>query len=545
MKTQMKKPEDLQRLILHISTDFTNLVPGEVDYKINEALKQIGEFTGSDRSYVFLLNRSLNTMTNTHEWCAAGIEPQIANLKSLNLSERQWLQEKLLKKEIVEIDDIHSLPDWATLEKGEFQAQDIRSLIIAPMVYNKDTIGFIGFNSVRNYRRWSADEISLLKIVADIFTNTIIHRSLVNKLHNSEEQYRLLVENLNDGIVISQNDKFIFINKQFAGMLGYNYDELIMADYQKVYAKKGLEILWARQRRRQNGERVPSRYETIFKKKNGAEIYVEANVHIINYKGALATFAIISDISERKKIEMYQRKLELELLKRQKVSNLGLFAGGIVHNIRNILTVITGRAQMLKQKMPDLKEPDIIISNANKIVKIADNLLKKAKKEREHKIVEINLNDLIKSEIMFLESNLYERSQIDIEFDLQRDLPPVKGLYSDFSHGISTVIEFSINSMAESAVKRLGIKTSAEGNYIELAISHTGKELLNGELQQMFTPLYSLEKFTAKNRIDRESLHAASLYNAYLLLDHYKVKIRVENKPDKSTGFYLKIPVNG
>jgi len=540
----MKKPDDLQQLILHISTDFINLVPGEVDKKINEALKQIGEFTGSDRSYVFLLNRSLDTMTNTHEWCAAGIEPHIASLKSLKLDERQWFQENLFKKEIIEIDDIHSLPDWATLEKEEFQAQDIQSLVIAPMVYSKDTIGFLGFDSVRKHRRWTADEISLLKIAADIFTNTIIHRSLVNKLHDSEEQYRLLVENLNDGIVISQNDKFIFINKQFAGMLGYNYDELIMADYRKVYTKKGLEILWDRQRRRRNGERVPSRYITIFKKKNGAEISVEANVRIIDYKGAPATFAIISDISERKKIEMYQRKLELELLKRQKVSNLGLIAGGIVHNIRNILAVITGRAQMLKQKMPDLKEPDTIISNANKIVKIADNLLKKAKKEQEQKAVEIDLNDLIKSEIMFWESNLYEKSQIDIEFDLQRDLPPVKGLYSDFSHGISTVIEFSINSMAESAEKRLGIKTAAEGNYIELVISYTGKEFLNGELQQMFTPFYSLEKFTGKNRIDRESLHAANLYNAYLLLDRYNVKIRVENKPGKRTSFYLKIPIN-
>ena len=545
MKTQMKKPDDLQKLILHISTDFINLLPGEVDHKIKEALKQIGEFTESDRSYVFLLNRSLNTMTNTHEWCAAGIDPQIANLKSLKLDERQWFQEKLLKKEIIEIDDIHSLPDWATVERRELQAQGIQSLVVVPMVYSKDSIGFVGFDSICKHRHWSANEISLLKTVADIFTNTIIHRSLVNKLHDSEEQYRLLVENLNDGIVISQNDKFIFINKQFAGMLGYSYDDLIMADYRKVYTKKGLEILWDRQRRRQNGERIPSRYRTIFKKKSGAEIYVEANVRIIDYKGAPATFAIISDISERKKIEMYQRKLELELLKRQKVSNLGLFAGGIVHNIRNILAVITGRAQMLKQKMPDLKEPDIIISNANKIVKIAANFLEKAKKEQEQKAVEIDLNDLIKSEIMFLESNLYERSQIDIEFDLQRDLPPVKGLYSDFSHGISTVIEFSINSMAESAVKKMGIRTAAEGNYIELVISHTGKELLNGELQQMFTPFYSLEKFTGKNRIDRESFQAANLYNAYLLLDRYKVKIRIENKPGKSTSFYLKIPVNG
>ncbi|MCK4716178.1 MAG: GAF domain-containing protein [Candidatus Marinimicrobia bacterium] len=231
----MKKSDDLQQLILHISTDFINLVPGEVDNKIHEALKQIGEFTGSDRSYVFLLNRSLNTMTNTHGWCAAGIEPKIANLKSLKFDKRQWFWEKLFKKEIIEIDDIHSSPDWATLEKEEFQAQGIQSLVVAPMVYSKDPIGFVGFDSVLRRRHWSANEISLLKTVADIFTNTIIHWSLVNKLHDSEEQYRLLVENLNDGIVISQNDKFTFINKQFAGLNRIDHKSLQVANLYSAY----------------------------------------------------------------------------------------------------------------------------------------------------------------------------------------------------------------------------------------------------------------------------------------------------------------------
>jgi hypothetical protein len=53
------------------------------------------------------------------------------------------------------------------------------------------------------------------------------------------------------------------------------------------------------------------------------------------------------------------------------------------------------------------------------------------------------------------------------------------------------------------------------------------------------------KQFAGLNRIDHKSLQVANLYNAYLLLDRYKVKICVENKLDKSTSFYLKIPVSG
>ena len=129
-------------------------------------------------------------------------------------------------------------------------------------------------------------------------------------LRESEEKYRLLVENINDGIVISQRDKFIFFNKQFSEMLGYTYDELFMKDYRDVYTKKSVEILMERKRLRDRGEYVPSRYETVFKKKDGTTIDVEANVTIIDYKGDKAAFAVIRDITERKKSEKALRDSE-------------------------------------------------------------------------------------------------------------------------------------------------------------------------------------------------------------------------------------------
>ncbi len=127
-------------------------------------------------------------------------------------------------------------------------------------------------------------------------------------LRESEEKYRMMVENARNAIVISQHDQFIFINQAFADMLGYTVTELENCDYRKIYSKKGLEILYERTRRRADRENVPSRYDTIFVKKDGTEIDVEATVSIIEYKGQKATFAVIRDISEQKRL--YQALLE-------------------------------------------------------------------------------------------------------------------------------------------------------------------------------------------------------------------------------------------
>jgi len=121
-------------------------------------------------------------------------------------------------------------------------------------------------------------------------------------LQESEAKYRLMVESSRDAIVISQNDRFIFINDAFASMLGYQKDDLFMCSYTIVFTEKAVSLLEERSRQRDAGIAVPDRYETVFKKKDGSKIPVEANVRIIDYKEKKATFAVIRDITKQKKI---------------------------------------------------------------------------------------------------------------------------------------------------------------------------------------------------------------------------------------------------
>ena len=128
-------------------------------------------------------------------------------------------------------------------------------------------------------------------------------------LKESEEKYRMLVENAHDGIEITQDDKIIYTNLRFAEMLGYTVDELKNIPFNRIFTEQATQELHERDRKRQADKPVPNKYETTIRKKDGTFINVDVKYEIIDYAGKLATFAIIRDITNQKKEERLQSVL--------------------------------------------------------------------------------------------------------------------------------------------------------------------------------------------------------------------------------------------
>ena len=178
----LKHRREFERLITDISRQFINLSSEQIDEGINQALRALGEFAQVDRSYVFQFSDDSLAMSNTHEWCAEGITSQIDNLQDISVDIVPWWTDKLKKFENIHIPDVEKLPASAKNEKKVLQAQAIQSLIVIPMVYNRQLVGFMGFDSVRTKRTWSEESIAMLTIVSEIFTNTLTRRRIQQEL---------------------------------------------------------------------------------------------------------------------------------------------------------------------------------------------------------------------------------------------------------------------------------------------------------------------------------------------------------------------------
>jgi len=150
---------EFERLISEISSEFLGLPSEQIDSGIERALADIASFSGADRAYVFLLQDDGVLVDNTHEWCAEGIEPQIKHLRNIPLDEElPWFAKHFRKGKVLHVPDVAQLPTEARLDRAHFQAQNILSMVVVPMLLKGRSIGFLGFDSVRKYRTWTEDD---------------------------------------------------------------------------------------------------------------------------------------------------------------------------------------------------------------------------------------------------------------------------------------------------------------------------------------------------------------------------------------------------
>jgi PAS domain S-box-containing protein len=187
---------EFEKLITSISTQFINLPTDEIDEGTNRALKEIGEFSGADRSYLFLFFEDGRKMVNTHEWCAEGVEPYIEKLKRLSVDAFPWWTDRLRQFEIIDIAKVDELPSEAHAEKERLKSQGVQSLVVVPMVSSGSLLGFLGFDWVREQKTWTDDIIALLKILGEIFVNVLERKRAEEVLKESGKKLRFLSSHL-------------------------------------------------------------------------------------------------------------------------------------------------------------------------------------------------------------------------------------------------------------------------------------------------------------------------------------------------------------
>ena len=140
----------------------------------------------------------------------------------------------------------------------------------------------------------------------------IAERKLEEKvLRDSEEKFRLIVENSHDGIEITQDDLILYSNIQFAEMLGYSLEELYGLKFSQILTNQELNKLDEHQKKRIDDSYT---YETTFIKKNRTIIHVDVNCEVIRYNGKPATFATVRDITSRKLTEESLRESEEDIV---------------------------------------------------------------------------------------------------------------------------------------------------------------------------------------------------------------------------------------
>ncbi len=169
------KVESEQVLVRCIHTLTENVVQKKA---INRMLQLIGEFYNGARAYIFEFDLEKGLMFNTYEWCNEGVTKEIDNLQSLDIHIiDNWLKE-FKEKGSFYLSSVGKNLDKNSLEYQILAAQNIESLIAAPLIENGEIVGFIGVDdSMRN-----TAHVDLLTSVSYFVLNDIQKRKMVSEL---------------------------------------------------------------------------------------------------------------------------------------------------------------------------------------------------------------------------------------------------------------------------------------------------------------------------------------------------------------------------
>lgn len=156
-------------LLFRLANRFINLPVQQADAAIHEALGDMGRFVDADRAYLFNYDFEASTTSNTHEWCAQGIAPEIDNLQHIALAlVPEWVSCHQ-QGQVMHIPDTQALPDQHL--RSLLLAQGIQSLVALPLMQEERCLGFVGLDSVRGPHHYGQEETALLQLFAQMLLN--------------------------------------------------------------------------------------------------------------------------------------------------------------------------------------------------------------------------------------------------------------------------------------------------------------------------------------------------------------------------------------
>ena len=167
------------------------------------------------------------------------------------------------------------------------------------------------------------------------------------RLKESEAKFRTLAEACPFGILIYQNDRWVYANPAAERISGFRLEELVGNVFWDMVHPEDQAFVMERGKARQRGENPQSNYEFRIFDKNGMLKWVLLTGVTIQYQGEPAGLIAVIDITERKRIEQEREAYKEQLHRSQKLESVGLLAGGIAHDLNNLLQPMMGYCELL------------------------------------------------------------------------------------------------------------------------------------------------------------------------------------------------------
>ena len=387
----------------------------------------------------------------------------------------------------------------------------VHSLICVPIVYEKESLGILAVDNVDSKRPLTKSDENLLMGIVSQTAVSITNAISFQRIRESEERYRTILQSMEEGYYeLDINGRFTFFNDSLCQILGYSRDELMGTDNQKYTDKKNAKIQFQAFNRVYTTGLPSKRFDWVIIRKDGSKRDVEASISLIkDSKGRKIGFrGIIRDITDRKREEKEKEMLLTRLQQAKKMEAIGTLAGGVAHDLNNILAGLVSYPDLLLMdlsKDSPLRKPILTMQRSGKkAAAIVQNLLTLARRGVIATEV-INVNQIVTEYLKSLEYLKLKsfHPEVEVQFDFASDLlntlgspvllsKTVMNLVSNAAEAMPLGGKISISTENRSVDKPvIGYDRIEKGEYIVLEISDTGVGISPDDLEKIFEPFYT------------------------------------------------------
>ena len=419
----------------------------------------------------------------------------------------------------------------------------------------------------------------ILQAKVSVFVD-LFHKNEQLKLQairQSEERFRLVVESLQDYAVfmMDPSGRVSTWNLGAERIVGWSQQEAIGKLFGSFYTAEDEDKGLPGQALKESA--IAGRYEDEGwrLRKDGSPFWANVVVtSLVDDHGELVGFsAIFRDLTGRKKTEEQLKRLNAELEERyvekaaelahtigereklqeqllqvQKMESIGTLAGGIAHDINNILNIISGYANLILQntgsKEKNSEHVEVIIETVERGVSLVRQLLAMARKA-ETKFEQVGVTGVLQK-LQGIINDTFPK-QIEVIWDLQPELPPIMADHHQIHQAVFNLCLNARDAMPDGGtlIVATGIVAGAELRKISqeakeelyccITVKDTGMGMSMSTKNRIFEPF-----FTTKQQGEGTGLGLAVVYG---IIGKHGGIIDVESEPDRGASFRLFLPI--
>ena len=376
----------------------------------------------------------------------------------------------------------------------------------------------------------------------------------ISKNLEKKENYRTLFEAAPDGVeVLDVRGNVVDCNKTHQVLLGHKKEEIVgnhTTDFFSHSMKSFFEQKF--QTLKETGY-VEGEIELLCSDGSAIPVWRKEKA-IYNEKNEFVGSVIYNrDISSLKRAEEEKISLEARLQRARKMEAIGTLAGGVAHDLNNVLGGIVGYPELLMLQLPEnspLRKPLLTMQQSGqKAAAIVQDLLTLARRGVATEEV-VNVNQIITE---YLKSPEYEKLKlyhpnVHADANLEPNLAPVLGSPVHLSKTIMNLVSNAVEAMNNGGTVFIttenrsiknpikGFETIEEGDYAMVTVSDTGVGIPSGDIEKIFEPFYT------KKVMGRSGTGLGMAVVWGTAKDH-KGFIDVQSSEGKGTTFTLYFPI--